>query len=374
MSKYILIKVVNNINRFINKCNKYNIELYNIKYLSKNEIIVKVLVDDLKNIERYNYYSEISIYKKLGKDNIIEKIKKQKILILVFILCIISMYFISNIIVNIEVIHSNKMIRELVKEELEELGLKKYSYKKDFIKLENIRKQILENNKDTLEWISITNIGMNYIIRVEERILDNLNEEDNYCNVISTKDALITNIYGTKGDILVKVNDYVRKDDILISGDLILNEEVKGNVCAKGIIYGRVWYNTNISLKRTYIRKEYTGNKRYNFTINNKILRKNKYNKYDKDYIINNKFFSLYKELEYINKEYKYNEEESIQKALEEIDKKFNSKLGNNGKIINKKILNKYISEDEVNIDVFVVTEEIVSKKVVKEMIENLKE
>ena len=33
MNKYIIINVKNNIKRFINKCNKYNIELYNINYI-----------------------------------------------------------------------------------------------------------------------------------------------------------------------------------------------------------------------------------------------------------------------------------------------------------------------------------------------------
>ena len=76
MNNFILIKVENNINRFINKCNKYNIELHNIFYLSKNEIVVKVRYSDLKNIERYNYYSNISIYKKLGRDNLIDKFRR----------------------------------------------------------------------------------------------------------------------------------------------------------------------------------------------------------------------------------------------------------------------------------------------------------
>ena len=132
MNNYILIKVTNSINRFISKCNKYNISLFDIKYQSKDEIIVKVNKDDLKNIERYNYYSKIEIYKKLGKDNLIEKIYNLKYLILTFILCLIFMYFISNIIFKVNVIHSNKKIREMLYSELEEYGIKRFSFKKNF--------------------------------------------------------------------------------------------------------------------------------------------------------------------------------------------------------------------------------------------------
>ncbi|MBQ3021030.1 MAG: sporulation protein YqfD [Bacilli bacterium] len=358
MNDYILINVKNNIKRFIDKCIKRNIELYDIKYINKKEIIVKINKKDLKNIKIYNYYSEINEYSKLGKEKILEKIYKQKYFIVFFILCLIIMYLISNIILKVNVIHSNKNIRELVYNELENNGIKKYSLKKDFNELETIKDNILNNNKDKLEWISITNIGMTYIVRIEERIIDEIKDSDEYCNIISNKDALITNIYSTKGEIKVGINDYVRKEDVLISGDILLNEEIKGNVCANGIVMGKVWYNTSITVERKYTKKEYTDKKRYNLIINNKILRKNKYNKYDKEYIFKNRFISLYKELEYKEVEYLYNEEELLNKALKEIDNKFKDKLNNIGKIIDKKILNKSINNDKITLDVFVITEE----------------
>ena len=260
MNKYILIKVTNSINRFINKCNKYNISLLDIKYLSNTEIIVKVEKKDLKNIERYNYYSNIEIYNKLGKDKLLEKLYKFKYLIIMFILCVFFVYYISNIIFNINVIHSNKKIRDMLYNELEEYGIHKYSFKKKFNELEQIKNKILENNKDSLEWISITNKGMKYIVRVEERILDDIKKTDSYCDIKSKKDALITNIYATNGEVIINNNDYVRKNDLLISGDIYLNDELKGNVCANGTVYGRVWYNTSVTIDRVYYKKEYTNN------------------------------------------------------------------------------------------------------------------
>lgn len=364
MNKYIIINVKNNIKRFINKCNKYNIELYNINYIDKDNIIVKINKEDYKNIKTYNYYSEIEIYRNVGIDYFFNRIDKLKYFILSFILCLVFTYLISNIILRINVIHSNKNIRELVSDELYEYGIKKYSIKKNFNQIEDIKNKILESNKDKLEWISITNIGMTYVVRVEERIIDKPKEENEYCNVVATKESLVTNIFSDKGDILVNVNDLVRKDDILISGNLILNEETKSYTCASGKIMGKVWYNTNITIKRDYLKKEYTGKKRYNFIINHKILKNNKYSKFDKKYIINNRFIKIYKEIEYKEKRYKYNEIDSVNKALLEIDNKFKNKLNNNGKVLNKKILNKNINNKEINLNVFVITEENIGKQV----------
>lgn len=364
MNKYIIINVKNNIKRFINKCNKYNIELYNINYIDKDNIIVKINKKDYKNIKTYNYYSEIEIYRNVGIDYFFNRIDKLKYFILSFILCLVFTYLISNIILRINVIHSNKNIRELVSDELYEYGIKKYSIKKDFNQIEDIKNKILENNKDKLEWISITNIGMTYVVRVEERIIDKPKVENEYCNVVATKESLVTNIFSDKGDILVNVNDLVRKDDILISGNLILNEETKSYTCASGKVMGKVWYNTNITIKRDYLKKEYTGKKRYNFIINHKILKNNKYSKFDKKYIINNRFIKIYKEIEYKEKRYKYNELDSINKALLEIDNKFKNKLNNNGKVLDKKILNKNINNKEINLNVFVITEENIGKQI----------
>ena len=364
MNKYIIIKVTHDIKRFINKCNSYNIELYNIKYIDKDNIIVKIKKDDLDNIKIYNYYSNIEIYNKVGIDYYIHKINELKYFILCFVIMIICMFLVSNIILKINVIHSNKKVRELVYSELYDNDIKIFSIKKDFNKLENIKNKILENNRDKLEWISITNIGMTYVVRVEERIIDNIKNEYDYCNVVATKEGIVTNIFSDKGDILVNVNDIVRKDDILITGNLIVNEETKNYTCASGRVMAKVWYTTNISLKRDYLKKEYTGKKRINFYINHKVLRNNKYSKFDKKYIINNKYIKVYKEIEYKEKKYKYNELDSVNKALLEIDNKFKNKLGDKGQIIDKKILNKTINNKEINIDVFVITLEDISKQI----------
>ena len=82
MNKFILIVVYNNIKRFIKKCKDYNIELHDLNYIDKNKIIVKINKKDYEDIKKYNYYSEIDIYKKIGIDNI-----KKKYIIKNILLC-----------------------------------------------------------------------------------------------------------------------------------------------------------------------------------------------------------------------------------------------------------------------------------------------
>ena len=106
-----------------------------------------------------------------------------------------------------------------------------------------------------------------------------------YCNIISTKDSIITKVITHKGVELVEPNDSVSKGNILISGDITYNEETKKQVCAEGEVYGTTWYEIHLSIptiKETIIKQN---KKRYNIKLNynnkTKRLLKTKY----KDYI-----------------------------------------------------------------------------------------
>ena len=80
--------------------------------------------------------------------------------------------------------------------------------------------------------------------------------------------------------------------------------------------------------------------------------------------IIKNKWFEIFKEIEYKETKKKYKEKDAQEKALEEIDKKFKNKLGTRGKVIDKKILKKEINDKEIILEVFVTTEENISKQI----------
>ena len=79
----------------------------------------------------------------------------------------IIVFILSNMIFSVEVIHSNSKIIKLVTEELKDRGIKKYAFAKSYSEVEKIEKEILNNNKDNLEWLEIIRNGTKY--RSEER-------------------------------------------------------------------------------------------------------------------------------------------------------------------------------------------------------------
>lgn len=356
----VVIQVTGNINKFIDKCIKRKIELLNINYVDNDNIIVCIYKEDLDILKKINYYSEITIYKRLGLSRLFFFCKRNLIYLITIIFCACLMSFLENVIFDVNVIHSNKEIIELVNSELNKNGIKPFTLAKSFKNIEKIKSNIIENNPKTLEWLSITRVGMKYVVRVEERIITNVEETKGYCHVVAKKDGMIKKIISKSGEIVAQVNDYVREGDILISGEIHLYDSVKDNVCAKGDVYAEVWYNVNLSIPLTYKEKDYTGNSRYNFILNDKKLFKEKYKYYDEENIYSLDIFGFnlkyYKELEYQYILKKYTVDEAIQEGLKQVDEKIMLKLKDDGEIVLKKILKKTQFNSRIDIEVFVVT------------------
>ena len=362
MNKQVKIEATGSVNRFINKCISNKIYLSNISYIDNNKITCIINLDDYKKIKRLNYYSKIKIVSYVGINKVKEMIKNNIFYIIIFILAFILIDIITSYIVDIEVIHSSSSIRKLIYKELDNNNVKKYSFAFAFNELDKIQKNILNNNKDRLEWISITRDGMKYIIRCEERKIKEINKESGYRNIVAKKDAYITKIISTKGVNLVRSGEYVKKGDVLISGEIKLYEEVKGDTLATGYVYGNVWYNVQLSIPKEENKKEYTGKSRFNININDKIFFKNKYKYFSQENIREIKILGLkikfYKEKEYGYKKHILSDEEIENLVNDKIKEKFS----NIGTISSQKVLKKEINNSTIDYRVFVICNELINE------------
>lgn len=362
MNKQIKIEVTGSINRFINKCIYSKIYLANINYIDNDKITCIINLDDYKKVKRLNYYSKIKVVSYVGFNKIKEIVKNNIFYVIIFILAFTLIDILTSYIVDVEVIHSSSSIRKLIYQELENNNVRKNTFAYSFEELENIQKNILNNNKDKLEWISITKDGMKYIIRCEERKIKEISKESGYRNIISKKDAYITKIISTKGVNLVRSGEYVKKGDVLISGEIKLYEEVKGDTLATGYVYGNVWYNVQLSIPKEENKKEYTGKSRFNININDKIFLRNKYKYFSQENIREIKILGLkikfYKEKEYVYKKHILSDEEIEKIVNDKIKEKFN----NIGTISSQKVLKKEINNSTIDYRVFVICNELINE------------
>jgi len=210
---------------------------------------------------------EINVVGYEGKLKLKEGFRKNLFLLLSILIGYIFLIGLSNIIFDVEVIHSNANVRNLITEELKEHNIKKWSFKQDFKGIEKIKKEILLEYKDRLEWLEIESVGTKYIVKVEERKIKSTETNYIYQDIVSTKNATIASIYATEGEIVKRKNDYVKKGDVLISGKLMKGEEVIKLIKASGKIYGEVWYNIKIEYPLIHHSKIETGKKRKVYKI-----------------------------------------------------------------------------------------------------------
>lgn len=352
-----------NINRFIIRLHNNKIEILKCTQINKEKINIIIYEKDYEklnqiktiyNIEKLNTYGMIKIKKKL---------KLNKYLIISIIIGIIILKILTNIIFKIEIIHSDKEIRELLKKELNTYGIKEKSFKKNYNQIEQIKEKILDKYKDKIEWLEIETKGTKYIVRVEIRIIKEKEETKENRNIISKKDARILEIKSAKGQILKEINNYVKKGEIIISGNIYDNETIKNTVRAEGIVYGEVWYEINITYPFIYQETKELDNKKdiYVLKILNKNieLNRNKYKtkKIEEKPILINKLIPISFVKQHQTETQEINQILTIEEAEKYAEEKAINQIKNNLKeneyIIKHKILNKKIKENEIELNIF---------------------
>lgn len=365
-SSSIKIKVTGrNINNFLKRLINNNINIEKVIPISHKEIDLIINYQDLDKVLKLKTIYNIKIVRYYGKLRIIKRIKKDIFILSSLLISLLLIYTLSNIIFKIEVIHSNNNIIKLVTKELEDNGIKKYKFVKNYQEIEKIKKKILEENKDTLEWLEIIREGTKYTIRVEERIINNKPKDNKIYNIVASKNAVIKNIYAESGEKIRSINTYVKKGDIIISSDITLPNNEKISKTASGKVQGEVWYNINIEYPYQYHEMKYTGNKKKVLVLN--LLNKrisffdfHKYKTFNRNikYIFNNNItpISLIYEDEYetniINEVYDYNtaREKAITKAKEKILEKY----PNIKDITNIKIIKEEDKKNKISLNLFV--------------------
>ena len=347
------------------KLNDIGINIYDNKKYS-NYVLIKVNYSDYKKIKKYlvSYKSSIDSY--VGIPRIKNMIKKYFVFIISNVIGIALLLFVNNLIFKVEIRSPDQKIQKLVLNELKKYNLGKMKLKKNHYKIESIVSKILDDNKKELEWLEIKYDGLFMIVNVVEKSKEKTTLENNYCDILSKTDAKISSLNIYRGVPLKEINDYVYKDEVIISGNIMHNEEVKNKVCASGIVYGEVWYNIKIKipLEEEYI--EYTNRNRYNLGIvnnkNNYLVFKSRLKTKEEErinlYKLNNFEINLVKEKEYVIKTRKLTSEEAFNKAIDKGIATIKLKLNKNEEILLQKVLKKKINDSTIYLELFVVTKE----------------
>jgi similar to stage IV sporulation protein len=354
-----------NIDNYIKRLIKRKINIVRLIPISYKEVHLIIKLSEYQKLIKYKSTYRISIIDNYGTTKLKSTIKKNTILIISMIIGLILIITLSKLIFTIDIIHEDKEIRTILKKELENYGIKKYTFKKNYQTLESIEDKILKNNKDKLEWIEIIESGTKYIIRVEERKIKTTKKNTNYQSIISTKNAIITKIIATSGEKVKTINDYVKKGDTIISGYITHPDNTTTITKAQGKVYGEVWYKVSLDYPFVYQEENLTGKIKNIYVLNflNKrfsILDFDKYKSFkpkDKILLSNNLLnISLIKEKQYelTIKDEVYPEDIAITKAKDYISKKLKKDNPNIKNIKKITIISNEESESKLKLKLFI--------------------
>ena len=365
--------------RFINTCINKNIFLFNIKRDKSTIIYANVGIFDFKNVVKIAKQSKcrVKIQRKSGLPFLFNRYKKRKIfaIALVSIICVII--YLSNFIWNIEIVGTDKINQnELIKTiNSEGLTIGKLKRKVD---LKSIINKIRLDRKD-IAWIGIDLKGTNAIVKVVEAdAKPEIIKEDEYCNIVSDKEASIIKVNAQNGTVLVKEGDVVKKGTPLIAGWMEGKYTGTRYVHAEGSVEAKVWHSHK---ERIYYKQEEklrTGNEEKKYTLNINNFEINLYKKLSNfenyDTIKEQKKLKLFSNLylpagliisnnyEVVNNNIVYNQDEAkeigIVKSKEELDKNLKSKED----LLNTYI-NTYPNEEYIDVEVIYEIKEIIGTK-----------
>lgn len=354
------------IERFINICGNEKITIWNLKRNKNVKLELNIGIKDLKKVAKIAKQTKckIKIIKKKGLPFLFNRYRKRKLFFVFLLVIIIGLGISSNFVWNIQIVEKDKESIENLYQDVVKSGLEIGKMKSKINTKDIINKVRLKRND--IAWMGIELKGTNAIVKVVKATAKPEIVDDNeYCNIVSDKQGIITKVNAQNGTIAVKVGDTVNVGTTLINGWMEGKYTGLRYVHAKGEIQAKVWHTKNKKILYNATEKTETGNieNKYQIKINNFEInlskRLSKFKIYD-TIVLENKFkiFSdFYLPISLVkitNKEIKeeqknYNVEQAKDLGIEQLQEELDNEIEDKSKVVNK-IINTYEKEDGIEV------------------------
>jgi len=382
-SKLLLKIEGKNIERFLKRLISNHIELLKITHHKYNCVSILIYKEDYEKVMELKSIYDVTLEDIYGIIKIRKVIKGYRYILGFGILAIFLLLFLSNVIFNIEIVHTDGKMRDFLTKELQGYGIEPYHFKKSFQEIQTIKNDLLTRYKDSIEWLEIEEKGTTYIVRLQERILPNTDKDTAKQDVIAKKGAVLKRVVSKSGETVKEINQYVNPGDVVISGTITLYDNIKDTVRAEGDIFGEVWYTVTVEYPYIYGEVKETGNEKNVYAL--KILNSIKeftFSPYTEKRIEEKSLlFHPFLPISFVKQHQKelitiseiLTEEQAIDKAIKKANEKLEESMKEEEKILSYHILSTKIEEDKVILEVFYsVYENITDYRPIEEVEENV--
>lgn len=256
--------------KFMNVCTHRQILLWDIKRQKSCAMYMKVSINGfrlLRPVARKTKCS-VRILRKKGLPFLINKYKRRKTFIAGGLLFIFLLYFMTSFVWSIEITGNKELETSYLESVLSSHGIRPGALKYGIDTRKTVSDLMLEIEK--LSWISIDVKGTIVKVQLRERIIPpEMVPKDKPCNIVASKEGIISQIIVTDGIEAAASGDTVRKGDLLISGSIpVKNDKEKFRlVHAMGTVKARTWYEEEYPVELEVVEKVKTGREYINYSV-----------------------------------------------------------------------------------------------------------
>lgn len=305
------------------------------------------------------------------------RLERRKFLAGGAVVFIVGLYLLSSLIWSVEIAGNDRVSAKEIRDVAAEQGIYRWAWKYRLADLDDLSSRMLQQLPDAA-WVGVSVQGTRVRIEIVEHTVPEQNPLMNPRHLVSTSDAVVTEIFAERGKPVVRRNMVVKKGDVLISG-IIGDEDMQQVVVAKGEVKGLVWHEYDVSVSLTQKRKVYTGNQHRKFYLifGNRALQITGYgkDKYEQEVV-----FSEQKKLgwrglklpfgwmnEYTKEsrleQYEIDENKAKEIGLSLARADIAAKFGLDAKIYEEKILHEKMDNGKVYMKVLYEIEHVISRE-----------
>ena len=233
---------------FLNAAVQKQIKVWSIRKVDEECIGFFILISDISQLRnlRRDYHVQFSFGKREGLWFHWQRVKKNGSFVLGGFLFVLLVTLLSNTVWEIKITGASKEIEYRIMKQLDEMGVKRGALQFGLHTPQEIQKEITKQNAN-ITWVGVERKGTVYHLQVVEKTIPKVSQPPENRHLVAKKAGVVSYILADKGEPKVKVNQYVKKGQVLISG-YIGKEDEPVPIAATGKVLAETWYETTIIL------------------------------------------------------------------------------------------------------------------------------
>jgi similar to stage IV sporulation protein len=254
--------------RFINVCAQNSIALWDIRRIGPHTLVVSMLGGGYKKAAAFTArgVGQIKILEHMGLPPFLLRFRKRFALAASFLAMSVALFVLSLFVWEMDVSGNEQISKEMILQELRELGVGIGTYRRSIDSKEIQNLMILKIPE--LEWLAVNVKGSRADVGVRERDpMPEIIPKNIPCNIVAQKAGLITSMNTLEGSPAVTVGEAVEAGQLLVSGLIDSNIIGMRRVHAMADVTARTWYEYTSVIPTTAVGKRYSGRERNRYAV-----------------------------------------------------------------------------------------------------------